>query len=122
MKVEISCPNCRKKLRVPGSGQGKVKCPHCHCSTAIRDGKIVTEVSLKNQYPKSATRNTKYNVDQPTTPFYIMGVVIIVFFYIFCSFISWTIELDEWSGLVRTLFFLGFLSGIVVPIWLYHKE
>jgi len=129
MKVEINCSGCRRILRVPGNGKGKIICPHCSYPISIQNGKIVSlqsyqgaEIRTKKEPQNFRPKNINSNRDENATPFYIMGAVIIIFFYIFCSFISWTIELDEWSSFLRSIFFLGALGGIIIPIWLYHKD
>lgn len=42
-------------------------------------------------------------------------LIVTVFIYLGCSFISWNIEIDEWSGLMRGIFIvLSIAYGIIL--------
>ena len=57
-----------------------------------------------------------------TTPYYIMWLIITLFFYLICAFISWNLKIDEWSTLIRTIFIIGAIAAIIISILGYEKE
>jgi len=102
-KVIISCPSCKRSLRMPADRNLRADCPHCGRQFYVAYGKLHTErnktVEIKNEGAGYGTRYNRWRMRNGnpwyTAPIFIFGLLLATLIGVMVFKVAF---LDEWNA------------------------